>query len=151
MDQLVRVRRSMLARIRSFLNVFAEQCKTCLRRSPENCMDCYSVIRARELMAEIDGVRNVSEERYFVDHPMMEKCARIVNAVRQADRPLMSNEIFLDGASKQHKHMLLKKLVGLGVLELCGSSMSSVRTYGKGPRFNSFRTTTQHTTNKKGK
>lgn len=109
MDDIVKVRRSFLNRIRGFLNIFAEKCRGCMRKAQIGCIGCDSM-RARLLVAEIDGLRNAKEERYWIDNPVMERHEIILRALRQANRPLPSREIRVDGISRSLKCFTLKRM-----------------------------------------
>ena len=109
MDEVVKVRRSFLNRIRGFLNIFAEMCRGCMRKAERGCVDCGN-LRAKALVAELDNLKNASEELYWIDNPVRERQELILRAIRQAGRPLTSKEIRVDGISKSLKCFTLKRM-----------------------------------------
>lgn len=133
MDEVVTVRRSFLNKIRGFLNMFAEQCRTCLRKNPWNCADCHTVNRARALIVDIDTIRNAEEERYYIENPFTERAARAVRAIRQAGRPLTIGEIDMGSTvtTRQHKHIVMQRLVKLGYLDI-GKDVNGHYVYSEG-------------------
>lgn len=114
MDRTVNVSRSFLNEVRGFLWQFASACSNCFRRSPYNCGECHTVRRAKALVSAIDSMRCSEEEKYFVEHPRVEKMARIEAAMRTAGRPVRSDELVITGISRQYKRKLLKRMVNDG-------------------------------------
>ena len=117
MDRVVKVSRSFLNRIRGFLNIFAGECRGCMRRVSTGCVGCDSLV-ASELMREIDNIKDSKEERYFVENPSEEIKSRIVRALEQAGKPVPSVCIRLSGVDKQRKRVILRKMFAAGIINM---------------------------------
>lgn len=114
-DRIIKVQRSFLNVIRGFLNVFAQQCNCCMRAKPISCVGCMYG-RAKDLMRQLDAVRDAEEEKYYIDNPMIARQKRIVRAIEQADRPLLSKEIKIPDVSRGLKKWTLKIMCERNIL-----------------------------------
>lgn len=115
MDEVVKVRRSFLNRIRGFLNLFANNCRGCVRKIQRGCLNCDN-LRARILVTEIDNVRNAAEERYWIENPFEELLRRIMKAVEQGGGKVRSQEIRLRDVGRQKKWRAIRTLIRRGKL-----------------------------------
>lgn len=114
MDSVVKVRRSFLNRLRGLCNALSSMCDGCYRASCD-CFMANEIHRAKELMREIDDVRDAEEERFYVSNPAEEFMARVESAIRQGGgKNVRSDEIKTFGESRQRKARALKALMRRG-------------------------------------
>lgn len=116
MDTIIKVPRSFLNTIRGFLNVFAQQCANCLKSKPISCVGCLYG-RAKDLIRQLDSIKNVEEEKYFVANPVEERQRIIIKAINQAGRPLLSREIRVPGITRHLKKWTLKEMCRRHILK----------------------------------
>ena len=95
----------------SFIRTIANRCERCLRRTPENCRNCPSAW-ANEIMADYE-----KSDGPTIDYSLAARKLRILEAIRQARRPLAPSEIDLsDVCSRAVKHWTLRKMAQVGRL-----------------------------------
>lgn len=114
MDDKIQVPLSFLTQLRGFINIFASECDVCYR-SKSNCIGCVYG-RAKKLIIELDHVRDVREEQYFIDNPFEERMHRIIKAIQQAGRPVLSKEIYLPDVYRGLKRWTLKTMCERNIL-----------------------------------
>lgn len=98
----------------AFLRTFAERCKSCLRRNPDNCFDCPARA-AKNIIVTYD--QESSNALPILDYSLAAREKMIIEALAKADKPLAAHDINLhDYCTRQLKHWTLKRLMRLGFI-----------------------------------
>lgn len=99
----------------AFINSIALRCKSCLRRTPDNCRDCLSQWAA-DIMADYNADKR-SQKHAQPDYSVSARMMRIVDALKAAKRPLPSDAIDLaDLCTPQLKQWTLQMMIRKGIL-----------------------------------
>ena len=116
MVETVTITRELIGRIRAFINQFALNCYSCMRRVEIGCIGCEN-LRAKVLVAEIDNIKENVEARYYINNPVEARFARAVKAIEQAGRPLKAREIDMSDVSSNLKKWTLGRMCELNILK----------------------------------
>lgn len=99
----------------AFISSIAQKCKSCLRRSPDNCRDCLSQW-ATDIMADYNADKQ-SQRHVQPDYSLSARMMRICNAIEIAKHPLSADQIDLqDLCTPQLKLWTLKHMCERGIL-----------------------------------
>ncbi len=98
--------------IRAFLQILANECKTCLRRNQGYCDTCYSR-RAQNIIDRMARPRAFDNPAIRCD--IVSRMARIAAILKRANRPLWAVEIDMkEFCSRSLKEFTLREMIRHG-------------------------------------